>query len=101
IGGEKLAELRRVGGHRRLRGLKMLERGIPRAGYPILDTGGNEVGTVTSGTQSPTLEQGIGLGYIKHGSHRIGTRVDVEMRGKKCPAEVVKLPFVQAGVKRA
>jgi aminomethyltransferase len=101
IGGEKLAELRRVGGHRRLRGLKMLERGIPRAGYPILDTGGNEVGTVTSGTPSPTLEQGIGLGYIKHGSHRIGTRVDVEMRGKKCPAEVVKLPFVQAGVKRA
>ena len=101
IGGAKLAELRRVGGHRRLRGLKMLDRGIPRVGYPILDAGGNEVGTVTSGTQSPTLEKGIGLGYVKHGAHKIGTRVDVEIRGKKCPAEVVKLPFVETGVKRA
>ena len=79
----------------------MLDRGIPRVGYPIIDAGGTEVGTVTSGTQSPTLEQGIGLGYVKQGAHKIGTRVDVEIRGKKCPAEVVRLPFVEAGVKRA
>ncbi|MEE3257630.1 MAG: glycine cleavage system aminomethyltransferase GcvT, partial [Candidatus Latescibacterota bacterium] len=100
VGAAKLGQLRKVGGYRRLRGFRMLEKGIPRSDYPIVDQRGAPIGRVTSGTQSPILNRGIGLGYLARGAQQVGGQIYIEMRGKKLQAEVVELPFVQAGVKR-
>ena len=78
---------------RRLVGFELLERGIPRQHYPILDGEGNPIGEVTSGTMSPMLNKGIGLGYVKTAFAKPGTRLFIQIRNKKLPAEVVKLPF--------
>lgn len=100
VGATTLGQLHEAGGYRRLRGFRMLERGIPRSDYLIVDQQGASIGRVTSGTQSPVLDQGIGLGYLDRGAQKIGSHIFIEMRGKKLLAEVVKLPFVQAGVKK-
>lgn len=78
---------------RRLVGFEMLERGIPRHGYAIVDAEGNEIGTVTSGTQSPSLDKAIGLGYINKPFHKSGTEIYIAVRKKRIKAQVVKLPF--------
>jgi len=77
-----------------LRGYVLLERGIPRHGYELVNSEGNTIGTVTSGTMSPTLNKGIGMGYIAKEYSAIGTRVFVKIRNKSIPAEVVKIPFI-------
>ncbi|WP_457636958.1 glycine cleavage system aminomethyltransferase GcvT [Oceanithermus sp.] len=79
---------------RRLVGL-LMERGIPREGYRIL-RGGDVVGEVTSGTQSPVLKKGIALGWVESDA---GTELEVEVRGKPLPARVVPTPFVELGKK--
>ena len=94
VGAAALRAQRAAGGYRRLRGLRLLERGIPRPNYPVLDQRGQQVGTVTSGTHSPVLGEGIGLAYIQRGAQKIGTQVHIDMKGKRQPAVVVKLPFV-------
>ena len=58
---------------------------------------GSQVGTVTSGTHSPVLGEGIGLAYLQRGVQKIGTQVYIDMKGKRQPAEVAKLPFVASG----
>jgi aminomethyltransferase len=78
----------------RLRGFVMLERAIPRHGYELTDAGGTAIGTVTSGTMSPVLEKGIGLGYIAREYAATGTIIYVRIRNKQVPAEIVKLPFI-------
>ncbi|MGK5087214.1 glycine cleavage system aminomethyltransferase GcvT [Bdellovibrionota bacterium FG-2] len=79
---------------RSLVGLKMLERGIPRQGYSILAPGTKEkVGAVTSGTQSPSLNQAIALAYVPKSMSSIGTRLAVDIRGAALAAEVIPTPF--------
>jgi aminomethyltransferase len=79
---------------KKLRGFIMLEKAIPRHGYELTDAGGTVIGTVTSGTMSPVLEKGIGLGYIAREYAASGTLIYVRIRNKQVPAEIVKLPFI-------
>ena len=80
------------GSQRKLVGLRLEGRAIPRHDYPILD-GEQTVGTVSSGGWSPCLEAGIGLGYVPKVLAKVGTELAVEIRGKRHPATVVKRPF--------
>ena len=79
---------------RKLVGFKMIDRGIPRHGYDIADAEGNKIGVVTSGTMSPCLKIGIGMGYVKPEFSKAGNNVYIKVREKLLKAEVVKLPFV-------
>ena len=79
---------------KRLRGFKMIDRGIPRHGYRLVNEQGETIGEVTSGTMSPVLQQGIGMGYINMDYTKFGTEIFVEVRNKKLKAEVVRLPFI-------
>ncbi|MFB6168361.1 MAG: glycine cleavage system aminomethyltransferase GcvT [Haloferacaceae archaeon] len=78
----------------RLVGLRLLERGVPRHGYPVL-VDGEPVGAVTSGTISPTLDDPIALAYLPRAHRDPGTRVAVEVRGDSVPARVVTTPFLE------
>jgi len=69
------------------------ERGIPRQGYDILNSEGDKIGEVTSGTMSPTLAKGIGMGYIPTYLKSVGTKLYIQIRKKIIPATIVKLPF--------
>ena len=79
----------------KLVGFEMVERGIPRHGYPMQDAAGNTIGRVTSGTQSPTLQRSIGLGYVDKAFAKEGTAVYISIREKPVQAVVVKPPFVK------
>ena len=91
-GREALKRIRRAGVNRKLVGLSMKERGIPRQGYAIVH-GGNTVGQVVSGAISPTLGYGIGTGFVSVDQAEPGTILAITIRGRHIPAEVVKLPF--------
>ena len=80
---------------RKLVGFEMVEKGIPRHYYKIADAQGNEIGEVTSGTQSPTLGKAIGLGYVSAAHAAEGSEIFIVIRDKGVKAQVVKLPFVQ------
>ena len=79
---------------KRLRGFILSERGIPRHGYELVNSKGELIGTVTSGTMSPVLDKGIGMGYINTEYSAFGTQFFVKIRNKNIPAEVVKIPFI-------
>ena len=79
---------------RRLRGFVLKERGIPRKGYELLNAEGSVIGHVTSGSLSPVLNKGIGMGYLQREYTAFGTPVWVKIRNKSIPAEIVKLPFI-------
>ncbi len=79
---------------RRLRGFVLQERGIPRHGYELVNAEGTVIGNVTSGTMSPVLNKGIGMGYVAREYSAFGTQVFVKIRNKNVPAEIVKLPFI-------
>jgi aminomethyltransferase len=89
-----LKEQKAAGLQKKLVGFRMLDRGIPRHGYPIQNSSGEPIGEVRSGTQSPTLEKAIGMGYVSLINSNPGTRIWIEVRGKALEAEVVKLPFI-------
>lgn len=91
---EALQAQKAAGITRKLVGFKMVDRGIPRQGYSIEDVEGNEIGRVTSGTMSPTLSIGIGLGYVTKEFSKAGTDLYIAVRNKKLKAEVHKLPLV-------
>lgn len=74
-------------------GFEIKERGIPRAGYMLNDTNGSTIGKVTSGTQSPSLNKGIGLGYVQSTHAQSGNEIFVEIRGKQIAAQITNLPF--------
>ena len=99
IGKAALQRLKAEGLKRRLVGLKMLARGVPRAGYRILKEG-RAVGEVTSGTFSPTLRQGVALGFVPAANARAGERYNVAIRNQSVAAEVTALPFVPSHVKK-
>ena len=78
---------------RKLVGFEMIDRGIPRHGYELTTAEGDKIGVVTSGTMSPVLKKGIGMGYVKPEYSKIGTEICIDMRGRKLKAVVVKPPF--------
>jgi aminomethyltransferase len=79
---------------RRLRGFKMIDRGIPRHGYEIADSEGKIIGSVTSGSISPVLGIGIGMGYLQTEQSELGNLIYILIRDKLLKAEVVKFPFI-------
>jgi aminomethyltransferase len=84
-----------AGPHRKLVGFEMTERGIPRHGYPIVDANGRTIGVVSSGTQSPTLQKAIGMGYVETAFAGEGSEIGVLIRDKAVKASVVKTPFIK------
>lgn len=78
---------------RKLVGFEMVDRGIPRHGYELVNSDGEKIGIVTSGTMSPTRKIGIGMGYVKPEYSKAGTEICINMRGRKLKAVVVKPPF--------
>ncbi|MCK4296824.1 MAG: glycine cleavage system aminomethyltransferase GcvT, partial [Candidatus Marinimicrobia bacterium] len=95
IGRETLLKIKETGVARRLIAFEMVDRGIPRHGYKMF-ADGDEIGTVTSGTQSPSLNKGIGLGYVAKEHSKIGTELEIESRGRLLKAKIVKPPFVHS-----
>lgn len=79
---------------RKLVGLEMIDRGIPRHGYKINDLNGQEIGVITSGTQAPSLGKAIAMGYVTVENAKEGTEVAVVVRDKQLKAKVVKTPFL-------
>ena len=89
-----LEQQKTEGVERKLVGFEMIDRGIPRHDYPIADESGNVIGKVTSGTQSPTLNKAIGLGYVETAHAKAGTEIFVQIRDKAIKAGIVKIPFL-------
>lgn len=85
--------LKTNGTQRRLVGFEMIDKAIPRHGYDIVNEKGENIGVVTSGTMSPSLKIGIGLGYVKTGFDTLGSEIYISIRNKNIKAKVVKLPF--------
>ena len=90
--GEALRAIRDEGVSRKIVAFNMIERGIARPGYSIMD-GENHIGRVTSGGPSPTLDTNIGLGYVPIAYSEPGTRIAIEIRGRPVQAEITTLPF--------
>ena len=78
---------------RKLVGFEMIDRGIPRHGYNLLNVEGEVIGSVTSGTMSPTRKIGIGMGYVKPEYSKAGTEIYLDNRGRKLKAVVARPPF--------
>jgi aminomethyltransferase len=93
LNSENLKAQKEAGVTRKLVAFEMIDRGIPRHDYEIGDANGNVVGVVTSGTQSPSLEKAIGLGYVPTSMTTLGTEIFILIRGKALKAVVVSLPF--------
>ncbi len=95
VGLPALQEARKLGQSRTLVGFRLLEKGIPRHGYSIVDglDGQKTIGTVTSGTHSPILDMDIGLGYVALEYANPGSAITIDIRGRRVEAEVVTIPF--------
>ncbi|TCO09097.1 glycine cleavage system aminomethyltransferase GcvT [Natronoflexus pectinivorans] len=94
IGRESLIKQKNEGVSRHLRAFLMEEKGIPRKGYQITDLHDNVIGEVTSGSISPVLDNGIGLGYIQSGTVKIGDEIRILIRNRTIKARIVKPPFI-------
>ncbi len=90
---EALKKEKEQGPSRKLIAFQLDERGIPRQGYDIVDRNGNKIGEVTSGTMSPSLGKGIGLGYVPTVFANINSKINIQIRKNAIPSTVVKLPF--------
>lgn len=95
VNSENLKKQKEEGIANKLVGFEMLERGIPRHGYELQESTGKVIGRVTSGTQSPSLNKSIGLGYVKTEFSKEGTELFVNIRNKAIKAIVVKPPFIK------
>jgi aminomethyltransferase len=93
IGRAALEKAKPEGLKKMLAGLEMVERGIARDGYKVLDEGGREIGYVTSGSPAPFLKKNIALAYVPPVQAAVGTTVKVEIRGQGVKAQVVPIPF--------
>lgn len=91
---ELMLRQKEEGIEKRLKGFVMVERGVPRQHYEVVDAEGNIIGEVTSGTMSPCLKYGIGMAYIAKGYWKEGTEIFIHIRDKKVKAKVAKTPFV-------
>lgn len=83
---------------RRLVAFELVDRGIPRKDYKIVNAGGDVIGRVTSGTMSPTLGKAIGMGYVAKEFSKVDSDIFISIRDKKIAAKVVRLPFVSPNV---
>ncbi len=90
---ENLKAQKEAGVSRKLVGFELIDRGIPRHDYEIVDANGNNIGIVTSGTQAPSLGKAIGMGYVKTEFAAADTEIYILIRDKKIAAKVVKMPF--------
>lgn len=90
---EILEKQKTEGIEKKLVGFEMIDKGIPRHGYEIKDFGGRLIGVVTSGTQSPSLNKAIGMGYVRTGFAHLDTNIFIKVRDKLLQARVVKIPF--------
>ncbi|MEP2935665.1 MAG: glycine cleavage system aminomethyltransferase GcvT [Gilvibacter sp.] len=93
INSEELQKEKERTPERKLVAFQLDERGIPRQGYDIVDSSGKAIGEVTSGTMSPSLNKGIGMGYVPKVFSKVGTPLLIQIRKNAVPATVVKLPF--------
>ena len=84
-----------AGVSRKLVGFEMIDRGIPRHDYMVVDADGNQIGKVTSGTQSPSLQKAIGIAYVAKEFAKEGTEIFIDIRNNKVKAQVVKFPFLK------
>ena len=96
VNSEALAKEKEQGSKQKLVAFELDDRGIPRQGYDIVDGQGKTIGKVTSGTMSPSLGKGIGLGYVPTIFAEIGSKINIQIRKNAIPATVVKLPFYKA-----
>jgi len=95
LGKPQVMEAKSQGVQKKLIGFEMLERGVPRHDYKLFSFDNEEIGSVTSGTHSPSLGKGIGLGYLATPYTERGTEFWVEIRSRKLKAKVVKTPFIK------
>lgn len=95
VDAEFLKAQKEAGVSRKLIGFEMIERGIPRHDYRVLDANGNEIGKVTSGTQGPSVKKAIGMAYVKTEFATPGSEIFIEIREKGVKGQVVKMPFYQ------
>ncbi|PIF00579.1 MAG: glycine cleavage system protein T [Maribacter sp.] len=93
VNSEALAKEKAHGPNRKLVGFELDGRGIPRQGYDIVDSHGKTIGVVTSGTMSPSLGKGIGMGYVPVIFSKVDSKINIQIRKNAVPATVVKLPF--------
>jgi aminomethyltransferase len=91
-----LLKQKNEGVEKRLKGFVMIERGIPRQHYAVVDGGGKTIGEVTSGTMSPMMKQGIGMAYLSKGYWKPETEIFIRIRNKDLKAKVVDLPIYKA-----
>ena len=96
INSDSLKRQKEEGVTQKLVGLILKDRGIPRKDYPIVNAEGEQIGRVTSGTQSPLTRESIGLGYVNTEYARPGTEIFIEVRNKKLSAEVKRPPFIES-----
>lgn len=93
INSENLKNQKETGVTKKLVAFEISDKGIPRHGYEIVTENGEVIGEVTSGTMSPSLKKGIGMGYVTKEFSKIGTEIFIQIRNKAIPAVIVKLPF--------
>lgn len=93
IGREVLEKLKSEGVTKKLCCFELIDRGIPRQGYEIVNLDDEVIGNITSGTMSPMLKKGIGMGYIKTEYAKLGSKIAIKVRNKSLKAEIVKAPF--------
>lgn len=93
VNSKQLAKEKEYGPKRKLIAFELDDRGIPRQGYDIVDGQGKTIGVVTSGTMSPSMGKGIGLGYVSKVFSEIGSKINIQIRKNAVPASIVKLPF--------
>lgn len=93
VNSEALSSIKAHGPERKLIAFELDDRGIPRHDYDIVDSQGKKIGIVTSGTMSPSLGKGIGLGYVPTIFAAIGSKIQIQIRKNAVPATVIKLPF--------
>ncbi len=94
IGKEALVKQKDEGIKKKLVGIELIDRGIPRNGYPLVNEDGNNIGFISSGTQSPTLGKAIAMGYVNRNVAKEGNHIFVSVRNKSLKAKIVKIPFL-------
>jgi aminomethyltransferase len=93
VNSENLKKQKEAGVTKKLVGFELLDRGIPRQGYDIVNADGNQIGVVTSGTMGPSVNKGIGLGYVTIENSKPDTEIFIQIRKNTVAAKVVKPPF--------
>lgn len=96
VNADYLKKQKEDGVQKKLVGFELMERGIPRHDYAIVDAADHQIGVVTSGTQSPSLNKAIGMGYVQTAYAKPGTEIYISIRNKQIKAQVVSLPFYKA-----